>query len=125
LSEKNTLSIQQFVDSQDAVWPIHTELIGVRTSGQTFPMNIGVSRVVSNNVAMLVVVVRDIADERELEVELLQAQKLESIGRLTAGIGHEINSPMQLISDNVSFISDAFSEVMSLLKAYSTLDFEN
>ena len=37
-----------------------------------------------------------------------QAQKLESIGRLAAGIAHEINTPIQYVGDNTRFLHDAF-----------------
>jgi len=39
-----------------------------------------------------------------VEVELDLAQKLEAVGRLAAGIAHEINTPIQYISDSVHFL---------------------
>jgi two-component system, NtrC family, sensor kinase len=59
--------------------------------------------------------------ERELlEVQLRQAQKLEAIGQLAAGITHEINTPMQYIGDNTRFVQSSFSELARVLDAYRT-----
>jgi len=59
---------------------------------------------------------RDITLRRELETQLAQTQKLESIGQLAAGIAHEINTPTQFISDNTRFIKDSFGDLEPLLK---------
>ena len=48
------------------------------------------------------------------EVELGLAQKLEAVGRLAAGIAHEINTPIQYISDSVHFLSSAFEDLLSV-----------
>lgn len=52
-----------------------------------------------------------------MQLRLQHAQKLESIGQLAAGIAHEINSPVQYITDNVRFLAKVFD---GLLKALDT-----
>ncbi|HEX5047485.1 MAG TPA: ATP-binding protein [Gammaproteobacteria bacterium] len=52
------------------------------------------------------------------EAELRLAQKLESVGQLAAGLAHEINTPMQYILDNVTFLRDAYGDLKTLLDAY-------
>jgi len=63
----------------------------------------------------------DISERHQLRVQLLQAQKLESVGQLAAGIAHEINTPTQYIGDNVRFLKDAFRDLKSLLGDYESL----
>lgn len=51
--------------------------------------------------------------------ELRLAQKLEAVGRLAAGIAHEINTPIQYVSDSVQFLKSAFADLLHIVK---TLD---
>lgn len=47
--------------------------------------------------------------------------KLESIGRLAAGIAHEINTPTQYVGDNTRFLKDSFEELIGLNENYQRL----
>ncbi|GMT41944.1 MAG: hypothetical protein IEMM0002_0355 [bacterium] len=63
----------------------------------------------------------DITESKTMESQLAQAQKLESIGLLAAGIAHEINTPTQFVGDNISFIQKAFNKIDILFDKYSGL----
>jgi len=56
-----------------------------------------------------VITFRDIQEQCLLQAQLVQAQKLESIGQLAAGIAHELNTPTQYVGDNTRFLKDAFA----------------
>ncbi|MBA2482040.1 MAG: response regulator, partial [Planctomycetes bacterium] len=51
--------------------------------------------------------------------QLLMAHKLESLGQLSAGIAHEINTPLQFIGDNLQFISDQIAPLLETMAAYA------
>jgi two-component system NtrC family sensor kinase len=57
-------------------------------------------------VERVVVVVRDVTDQRLLEASLVQSAKMAAIGTLAAGFAHEINNPMTVISANAQILSE-------------------
>jgi len=63
-------------------------------------------------------VLLDVTEQRRLELELRQAQKLESVGRLASGVAHEINTPVQFVADSVTFIREAFDDLLAMTRAH-------
>jgi PAS domain S-box-containing protein len=63
----------------------------------------------------------DVTDRMNMERELAQAQKLESIGHLAAGIAHEINTPTQFVGDNARFLNDSFAQLREIVGRYRGL----
>jgi PAS domain S-box-containing protein len=56
----------------------------------------------------------DVTRVSELERQLNQNNRLEAIGQLAAGIAHEINTPIQFISDNTRFVAQSLTELLDL-----------
>ena len=81
----------------------------------------GPIRGVDDSVTGVVVMYADLSERKMLEAQLRQAQKLESIGQLAAGLAHEINTPIQYVGDNLRFLQQEFEGLAPLLESYDGL----
>ncbi|QDT12180.1 two-component system sensor histidine kinase NtrB [Planctomycetes bacterium K23_9] len=97
------------------------EIVAVRSSGKVFLSGISVSCTTHCKQKMFTVLVRDLSRRKRMEAKLNQAQKMESIGQLAAGIAHEINTPIQFVNDNLQFLQDAFEDLSELLDLFDQL----
>ncbi len=73
------------------------------------------------NATAIVGAVADVTDRSNTMRELERSQLLQNLGKLVAGIAHEINTPIQFIGDNMTFLSDSFQEALGLLELYRQL----
>jgi PAS domain S-box-containing protein len=55
----------------------------------------------------------DITERKLAEQRMAQGEHLESIGRLAAGVAHEINTPIQYLNDSVYFIREAMQDLLA------------
>ncbi|HCG04258.1 MAG TPA: histidine kinase, partial [Desulfovibrio sp.] len=72
-------------------------------------------------VAHFVCTIEDVSERLMLQAQLLQAQKLESIGQLASGIAHEINTPIQFVGDNARFLGTAATALDATIAGYDGL----
>lgn len=86
----------------------------------------------SHAVKNYVIIFDDISTRKQIEEERIdferrasQTNKLESLGTLAAGIAHEINTPVQYVTDNVDFLSKSSQSIMTILTDIQNKIIEN
>lgn len=94
------------------------ELIARDHTGQPFPVDASVAHLSLEDTTHTVWICRDLRVRKKLEQELRQAQKMEALGALASGVAHEINTPIQFVSDNIRFLQDSFEDLMTLIEGY-------
>ncbi len=58
---------------------------------------------------------------RQTELQLMQAEKMNSLGQMVAGVAHEINTPLGFVKGNLQLLMEAQSEVQRLIDSYTQL----
>ncbi|EKK04630.1 PAS/PAC sensor signal transduction histidine kinase [Rhodopirellula baltica SH28] len=87
------------------------DTVHVRKDGTTFPVHVDIHRSTFEARPVFVAFCTDLSDSQAMERQLAQAQKLESMGQLAAGIAHEINTPMQCVSGNVEYLTMSYERI--------------
>jgi hypothetical protein len=98
------------------------ELAGRRSDGTTFPAEISLSAIETDDGLVITAAVRDVTEQREaraererlrsqaerdrLEARMHQSQRLESLGQLAGGVAHDFNNLLGVISSYASFVAD-------------------
>ncbi|NWB27676.1 ATP-binding protein [Pseudomonas gingeri] len=64
----------------------------------------------------------EIDERKQLESQLVQSEKLASLGQLAAGVAHEINNPIGFIGSNLGTLDGYFNQLQEMLDAYRSAE---
>ena len=67
-------------------------------------------------------VARRLKEIQQVQIQLLQSEKMGSIGQLAAGIAHEINNPVGFVTSNLGTLDNYKQDILDLLDAYAALE---
>jgi len=59
-----------------------------------------------------------VSDLKATQDQLIQAEKMASLGQLTAGIAHEINNPINFVSANIQPLKDDLKDILEIVRVY-------
>jgi two-component system cell cycle sensor histidine kinase/response regulator CckA len=90
------LSGQSATVSASSPFPARGAARGRRQDGTSFPLQVSVAELQTDG-RLIAGFVRDLTGQRELEEQLLQAQKMEAVGRLASGIAHDFNNLLTIV----------------------------
>ncbi|MFI5109614.1 MAG: PAS domain S-box protein [Terriglobales bacterium] len=98
----------------------HGEFQNKKKNGELFWESVAITPIkdAKGAISHFLAIKEDITEHKAMESQLRQAQKLEAIGQLAAGIAHEINTPTQFASDNLTFLQDSWKSLSAVLEVY-------
>ncbi|MDA0704664.1 MAG: PAS-domain containing protein [Proteobacteria bacterium] len=74
------------------------EVVGRRKDGSQFSLDLGISLAPVGEEEVTVLLIYDLTEDKELRAQLFQASKLSTLGEMAAGMAHELNQPLSVIS---------------------------
>lgn len=93
-------------------------------NGEKIKIELSVSKFKIDENVFYTIIIRDVRERERMQAQLLQSQKMDSIGILASGIAHEINTPIQYVSNYCLFLQDAYKDILKYLELTQDLDLE-
>jgi PAS domain S-box-containing protein len=84
---------------------IGREVRGLRKDGSEFPMDLSVGEAKQEGESIFVGIIHDLTERKRTEEQLVQAQKMETVGQLSGGIAHDFNNLLTVILGNAEALS--------------------
>lgn len=111
LKRKNPHYVEQIIEETKEKGSFYGEFLFLRKDGTTFPGHLNTSMVRDDDTRTgTVAVIRDLTEEKRLQQQLLESQKLASLGKVVEGVAHEVRNPLLSIGGFARRISNQTEE---------------
>jgi PAS domain S-box-containing protein len=85
---------------------IGREVAGLRKDGTTFPIDLSVGEAKQDGESIFVGIIHDLTERKQTQAQLVQAQKMETVGQLSGGIAHDFNNLLTIVIGNAELLSE-------------------
>jgi len=107
--------------NQQEQYELETFLI--KKDGSSFPVILSVSKLVSSGSFLgYIFMAKDITERKKLEYQIFQSEKVAAVGQLAAGMAHEINNPLFVISGNIELLLDSKKLNIKIKKGLKSIE---
>jgi PAS domain S-box-containing protein len=94
------------------------EVRGRRSTGEVFPLEMSLSVIDLPEGIGFLGAIRDLTERQRLQGRMIQAEKLASLGLLSAGVAHEINNPLAYVSNNLAVLTRDVGHLTEAMAAF-------
>ena len=117
--EARELALRRYAETREArcIGPT-TERQGRRKGGDVFPLELSLSAVELPEGIVFLGAIHDLTERRRMQAMIVQAEKLASLGLLSAGVAHEINNPLAYVANNLAVLERDWRGLSGVLEAY-------
>jgi PAS domain S-box-containing protein len=111
LKGKNPRYVERIISETKDIGRFEGEFLFLRSDGSAFPGYLNTSMIRENESKRgIVAVVRDLTEEKRLQRQLVESQKLASLGKVVEGVAHEVRNPLLSIGGFARRISSQLEE---------------
>ncbi len=116
--KQHAVGLQKFIETGELKSPDRTlSALGITKEGVEVPIEMSLtSQKIENERYVFTAIIRDLTERKKMEEILLQSEKLKSIGTITAGVSHEFNNILSIISGNVQILKRKYTNDKQLIE---------
>jgi two-component system, cell cycle sensor histidine kinase and response regulator CckA len=105
--DRHLAAVGRYLESGTPAMSWHAvELTGRRTTGEEFPIEVSFAEFKIDGRRTFTGTIRDISRRKDLESQLVEAQRMEAVGRMAGAIAHDFNNILTAVSGYATLLKD-------------------